>query len=226
MAELLGIATIGIPMLVLVVLMRRSREAPPPEGLEFNEALFGGLEAWAEIDGLKPNGRGYAYLTDRRIVWTPRLNSWQVRSLRSGLPYTEPVIIGLHEIRRVSMLFELGGSRLRVETEDLVLVLTIEARSFSKWRTYIVANAPGLVPVGQPLERRPARYDRSEFLQASRPFALLIAGILALYGLWAAAGMLQLLDSTLTSGQMVALLLSGLLLAGGYVLWTFTRHSE
>jgi hypothetical protein len=202
------------------------RRAPEPDGLESGEMLISSGVAWAEIDGLEPASKGFAYLTDRRVVWTPRMDSWEVRNLRAGLPYTEPVIFDFLDVKRISTPFELGVSRLRLETNDVVLELKMEGRSFRSWHDHILAHARNLLPADQPVLRSRSRYTSAVFLRATKFRRVFVAALLSLYGLYVGAKLLNLLDTNLSTGQIFVLLISGVMIAGGYVFWSATKYPE
>jgi len=58
------------------------------------------------------------------------MGNWHMRNARPGMPYTEPVILSLGEIRKVDARFRFGGSQLIVETSRIRMDLAAEGRSF------------------------------------------------------------------------------------------------
>jgi hypothetical protein len=214
------IFAVSLVYYVVQALVRRSPSAPPPDGLEPDEQLIKSTAAWAKIDGMSPEGNGYAYLTDRRLVWTPRMDAWQVRNLRPGLPYTLPVEVSFPHVRRVSTPFYLGGSKLRVESEAVVIVLEVKGRSFRSWRKWIEGKSHGLLDHGQEVPRASRADMRSEYFRASRPNRISIAVGASLLGLFSLSRLLAVNTLGLSGEELVALLLGCLGLCGVYVLWS------
>ena len=220
LGQILVWVVVTLPLAGFHLLVRRNRDAPSPDGLEVGEDLLKGMAATADIDGLTPGGNGYAYLTDRRLVWTPRMDSWHVQNARPGLPYTQPVVIDFRDIRKASTPFHLGGSVLRVESKDVRLALQVEARSFGFWLRHILANARNLIPDEQEVLPSRRRYSRLEFLQVTRPHRVATAVAVAFVGLYVLSKWLRLGFDELSSAQVIAILLSGGLLAIGYIMWS------
>lgn len=199
--------------------VRRSADAPEPDGLEPGETLLRSMAASAEIDGLTPDGNGYAYLTDRRVVWTPRMDSWHVENVRPGLPYTLPVVIDFADIRKASTPFYFGGSKLRIETRDVELTLRVEGRSFRAWLKHLLANARLLLPDDQPVQRARPSYSRTEFFAATRSYSVYLAFLLGIYGLYVLAKSLRSNLFGFSPEESIAVLAAGVCLSIAYAMW-------
>lgn len=194
---------------VRYLLDRALNFAPPPDGLDPGEKLVHSVAAVLELDGVGgARGVGYAYLTDSRLVWSPAVGRidrfWnRRRGLTDGGPYAEPIILGLRDIRRVDLRFYLGGSQMRVETEDMRLDLSVSGHSFGGWERYIEVHATSLLPYGVPVPRSRSRYARDEVVAASRYDAVFVGALTLFLG----ARLLRVLGQAGLSAMDVALIL-------------------